>query len=176
MTDTNTILTQIEDTLAAHQAGGVYRDDSVSVDAMRWTTNPAAGSPFGEAIDTYTRAQAIADGLLVEVAEGIAREAGFTVPVAVTAAAWADCVAWSDADNQRTGACQDEQGRLWDVLWMTRCAVRGAPRGTERIRVPLHRVPRAGRAVCPQPESLVAWCGPGDYGEPAITIMQASED
>jgi hypothetical protein len=175
MTDTNRILTQIEDTLAAHQAGGVYADDSVSIDAMRWTTNPAAGSPFGEAIDTYNRAQAIADGLLVEVAEGITREAGFTVPVAVTAAAWADCVAWSDADNQRTGACQDEQGRLWDVLWMTRCAVRGAPRGTERIRVHLYRVPRDGRAVRPQPVTLVACCGPSDNGEPAITIMQPGE-
>src|SRR5215213_8069377 len=97
MHDTNSILTQIDDTLAAHQAGGVYADDSISVDAMRWTTNPAAGSPFGDAIDTYGRAQAIADGLLVEVAEGIAREAGFTVPVALTVAAWGDCVAWSDA-------------------------------------------------------------------------------
>ena len=176
MTDTNTILTQIEDTLAAHQVGGVYADDSVSIDAMRWTTKPVTGGPFGEAIDTYSRAQAIADGLLVEVAEGIAREAGFTVPVAVTAAAWADCVAWSDTDNQRTGACQDEQGRLWDVLWMTRCAVRGAPRGTERVRVPLYRVPRDGREVRPQPVTLVAWCGPGDHGEPVITIMQPGED
>jgi len=176
MNDTDPILTQIDDTLAAHQAGDVYADDSISIDAMRWTTNPGAGSPFGETIDTYRRAQAIADGLLVEVAEEITREAGFTVPVAVTAAAWADCVAWSAADNQRKGTVHDEQGRLWDVLWMTRCAIRRAPRGTERVPVHLHRAPRDGRDVRPQPVTLMARCGPGDHGEPVIAIMQPGED
>ena len=174
--DIDPIVTQIDDTLTAHQAGGVYADDSVSVDAMRWTTTPVAGDPFGNAIDTYSRARAIADGLLVQVAERLAREAVFTVPVAVSAAAWADCVAWSDADNRRTGACQDEQGRLWDVLWMTRCAIRRAPRRTERVPVQLYRVPRDGREVCPQPASLEAGCGPGDNAEPVITIMQPGED
>jgi hypothetical protein len=178
MNDTNPILTQIDRTLAAHQAGGTYADDTVSSDAMRWTTNPEApgGDPFGEAIDVYNRARAIADGLLVEVAEGIAREAGFTVPVAVTVAAWGDCVAWSDADNQRKGTIQDEQGRLWDVLWMTRCAIRRAPRTTDQVRVQLYRVPREGRGVHPQPVTLIACCGPGDSGEPIVTIMQPGED
>jgi hypothetical protein len=82
LSDTNPLLTRIDRALTAHQAGGVYADDSVSIDAMRWTTTPAAGDPFGEAIDSYSRARAVADGLLVEVAEGITREAGFTVPVA----------------------------------------------------------------------------------------------
>jgi hypothetical protein len=162
--------------LHTHETGGVYADDSVSVDAMRWTTNPdAARDPFGEAIDSYSR-RAIADGLLVEVAEGITREAGFTVPVALTAAARGDCVAWSDADNQRKGACQHERGRLWDVLWMTRCAIRRAPSGTERVRVQLYRVPRPGREGCPQPVSLMACCGPGDNGEPVVTVMLPGED
>jgi hypothetical protein len=74
--------------------------------------------------------------------------------------------------TRRKGAVQDVQGRLWDVLWMTRCAIRRAPRGTERVPVQLYRVPRDGRGVCPQPVSLVARCGPGDNGEPVITIMQ----
>jgi hypothetical protein len=177
MSDTNPILTQIDRTLAAHQAGGTYADDTVSRDAMRWTTNPTAGcDPFGEAIDAYSRAQAIADGLLVEVAEGIAREAGFTVSVAVTAAAWADCVAWTDVDNQRKATIQDEQGRLWDVLWMTRCAIRRAPRTTDQVRVQLYRVPRDGHDLHPRLVSLVACCGPGDHGEPVITIMLPGED
>jgi Family of unknown function (DUF6573) len=177
ISDTNPILTRIDRALAAHQAGGTYADDTVSSDAMRWTTNPIAGSdPFGEPVDAYSRAQAIADGLLVEVAEGIACEAGFTVPVAVTAAAWADCVAWTDADNRRKGTVQDEQGRLWDVLWMTRHAIRRAPPGTNRVPVQLYRVPREGRGIHPQPVSLVARCGPGDHGEPVITIMLPGED
>ncbi|WP_194294307.1 hypothetical protein [Streptomyces sp. RB17] len=29
----------------------------------------------------------------------LAREAGFRVPIALTAAVWADCVQWSDEDS-----------------------------------------------------------------------------
>ena len=50
---------------------------------------------FGEPIDVYTRAQALADGALRDVTD-LARDAGFRVPVALTAAAWAEAVAWDD--------------------------------------------------------------------------------
>lgn len=46
-------------------------------------------------ISRYTRAEAIEDGELIDVTE-TAREAGFTVPVARTRAAWVDCVAWGE--------------------------------------------------------------------------------
>jgi len=81
-------------------------------------------SLFGNAICAYTRADAIADGTLVDVTE-TAREAGFRLPVAMTAAAWADCVTWSETDNQRQ-THQDESGRLWDVLWMAAITARKA--------------------------------------------------
>ncbi len=71
---------------------------------------------FGAVIYAYSRAQALADGTLNDVSE-VAREAGFACPVALTSAAWCDCVAWSQADSQRQGY-QDEAGRLWDVLWL----------------------------------------------------------
>jgi hypothetical protein len=96
-------------------------------------------SAEGEVIHGYSRGQAIADGLFIDVAEEISREAGFTIPVAMTAAAWADCVEWTDADTARTGAIQDVQGRLWDVLWMTRFAIRRARGATDRVRVRLYR-------------------------------------
>ena len=60
---------------------------------------------FGESIYRYTRAQAIEDGVLVDVTE-TAREAGFRCPVAITHAAWEDSVAWSKNDNHRR-VCQD---------------------------------------------------------------------
>ena len=44
---------------------------------------------FGDLIDSYSRAQAIEDGTLIDVSE-IANEAGFTIPVAVTQAVWHD--------------------------------------------------------------------------------------
>lgn len=61
-------------------------------------------------IYSYTRAQALADGVLVDVSD-IAREAGFRVPVALTRTAWEDCVAWSAEDSRRQ-VHQDESGRL----------------------------------------------------------------
>lgn len=76
---------------------------------------------FGEAISTYTRAQAIEDGVLVDVSE-IAKEAGFKFPVAVTRAAWADCVEWSDEDNKLScTACRGAAVACGLGLWCCRC-------------------------------------------------------
>ena len=130
---------------------------------------------FGEPIDTYSRAQALADGVMFAATPSLCHEAGFSVPVALTAAAWADCVAWTEADNERQDAVQDQTGRLWDVLWMTRCAISSAPRGLVSVTVDLHRVPCDGRSTEASAVRLVAHIGPGDQGEPVITIMQPHE-
>ena len=53
-----------------------------------------------DVIHTHTRAQLIEDGDLIDVSE-TAREAGFTVPVAITRAAWADCVEWTAETDKR---------------------------------------------------------------------------
>lgn len=63
---------------------------------------------WGEPISVYTREQAIEDGILVEVPEAIAREAGFKHPVALTIGLHAVLEA-------RMGS-EDYTGRLWDVL------------------------------------------------------------
>ena len=127
---------------------------------------------FGEAISTYTRAQAIEDGVLVDVTE-TARELGFRFPVAMTRAVWEDCVTWSDADNKRQ-TYQDERGRLWDVLWMASVAARRNC-GSE-VRFQLYRVPRGGRGVRPRLVVLQMHCGAGGEGEPVITISMLGED
>lgn len=122
-----------------------------------------------EVISAYTRAQALADGVLVDVT-ATAAEAGFRVPVALTAAVWADCVAWDAASEQ---APQDEAGRLWDVLAMAAHAAR-FNRGQSRAPFYVLRVPSRGTRS--EPVQLVAHIGPGDDGEPVITIMQPTED
>ena len=63
---------------------------------------------FGEVISTYSRAQAIEDGVLVDAGE-MATEVGFRIPVALTAAAWSDCVVWSHADSEHQ-VHQDQSG------------------------------------------------------------------
>ena len=135
--------------------------------------NQAITELFGDVIYSYTRAQAIADGVLVDVTE-TAREAGFRWPVAITQAAWQDCVAWSDDDNHRQ-VCQDESGRLWDTLWMAFVAIRGANGGSQ-MEYQLYRVPRDGTSIEAQLTTLKLVCGPGDTGEPVITLMLPGED
>lgn len=127
---------------------------------------------FGDnVISSYSRAEAIVDGVLVDVSE-LAAEAGLRWPVALTAAAHADAVAWTEEiAAAKPGALQDETGRLWDVLTMTVFAIRRAPSGSRRVRVQLQRVPVAGRGTLPRLAELTAVVGPGDTPDPVITIM-----
>jgi hypothetical protein len=136
-------------------------------------TNPnGEASPLGPIIYGYSRAQAIADGVLVDVS-AMARQTGFSVPVAMTSAAWADLVEWSDQDSSRQ-THQDESGRLWDVLWMARLAARCAQGGT--VAVQFYRVPRGGKGRMPRKTTLQMNIGPGDVAEPVITLMIPGED
>jgi len=135
-------------------------------------TGPDA--PFGEVIFSYTRAEAIADGVLVDVSE-TARETGFTVPVALTRAVWADAVAWSDADNERQ-TYQDEIGRLWDVLFMAAMAIRGHRGEGSVLSFEIARIPRDGKSTQSEAIDLKLHLGAGDHGEPVITIMEPTED
>ncbi len=120
-----------------------------------------------EVIHVYSRAQALADGVLVDVST-LAREAGFKVPVAVTAAVWADCVAWPAGV-----AGQDETGRLWDVLYLAGWKARGHPE-EQAVTFGILRVPPGGTE--PTGVSLQLHVGPGDQGEPVITLMHLVED
>ncbi|WP_156055319.1 MULTISPECIES: DUF6573 family protein [unclassified Thiomonas] len=137
---------------------------------------------FGEPISVYTRAQAIEDGQLIDMS-ATAREAGIVWPVALTAAAWADCVAWTDADEKRKGYTgQSESGRLWDVCWMlSRVVLRAARHGLQAtpahpMYVELLRTPREGRGVRPRLAHLKFIVGSDDGGRPVITVMLPGED
>lgn len=123
-----------------------------------------------EIIHTYSRADAIRDGVLVDVTS-TASEAGFKIPVAMTAAAYEDCVRW-DASDPRA---QDEEGRLWDVLTMARLAARDAGE-VRRVIFELLRIDRHGSKETPTRARLALEIGPGDSFEPVITIMQPHED
>lgn len=141
---------------------------------------------FGEAdiISIYSRADAVADGTLIDVTD-VAQEAGLRYPVALTIAAWGECVAWNDDDTRRKGVPQDEAGRLWDVLWMLAVAIKAKNTHNRRARVnepedrvdyQLYVVPRDGAAQRPRLTRLKAVVGPGDDLEPVITVMLPNED
>lgn len=120
-------------------------------------------------IHTYTRAEAIADGVLIDVTE-TAKEAGFRIPVAVTAAVWAGYVAVPPGVE-----AQDERGRLWDVLWMLFVSIRSSHDSGAELRYRLH-VRNDNRAGEPPPVVLKAVCGPADDGSPCMTVMLPEED
>ena len=135
----------------------------------------SAESFFGDVISTYTRAQAIEDGVLIDVSP-IAKDAGFNEwPVAMTAGAWTDCVAWSDRDSQ-TQVYQDQSGRLWDVIFMAFQSIALSRETGDRLLFRLYRVPRDGHSMDAELTTLKLIVGPGDSGEPVITIMLVDED
>ncbi len=135
----------------------------------------AADEAHFEAIHSYSRADALADGVLIDVA-AMAREAGFRVHVALTAGAWEQAVAWTQDDNRRKGVANDEAGRLWDVLWMARHQARRLTAGRREMLFQFYAIPRGGRGQRPRLMTLKAVMGPGDAGEPVLTIMQPAED
>lgn len=120
-----------------------------------------------EVIYSYTRSQALADGVLVDVSQ-MASEAGFRYPTAITA----DLHARITPNEREKALGQSYEGRLWDVVFLASFAARQA--GTqdrcsfevslfEADEAPPHRTHR---------RTLSLWMvvGPGDQGEPVITI------
>ena len=141
---------------------------------MKNTENTSLKELFCPVISCYSRAQAIEDGVLIDVTS-MAREAGFKWPAALTHAAWCDCVAWSEQDS-RCQLHQDETGRLWDVLFMAFYEIRTTTHSGDRLRLSLFRVLKYGHSVEAEEVTLKLMVGPGDVGEPVITIMLPNED
>ncbi|WP_013630076.1 DUF6573 family protein [Rubinisphaera brasiliensis] len=118
-------------------------------------------------IHKYTRREAIADGVLIDVSK-TAAEAGIRFPVAVTSAVWQKVISVPD---DLVGE-QDESGRLWDVLMMFRLAANNT--GGQWLSFQLLVKTEIGAA--PELVTLKANCGPGDDLEPVITVMLPWED
>jgi hypothetical protein len=131
--------------------------------------NETAADIFGPVLYTYSRAQAVADGVQVEVSK-VAKEAGIRFPVFLTRAVYNSFVS---VPPGVTG--QDEAGRLWDIVWLLRFAIRKAQPGQARLPFALY-VRNDNRA--PRLIKLVAMCGALDIddSQPAITIMLPEED
>jgi hypothetical protein len=121
-------------------------------------------------VHVYSRSQAVADGVQVEVTK-TAEEAGISFPVFITRGVFELCVAIPPGVS-----CQDEAGRLWDVVWMLRFAILRARPGVQRIPVALYV--RNSNTERPRLVKLIATCGPLDIDDPqpAITVMLPDED
>jgi hypothetical protein len=69
-------------------------------------------------------------------------------------------------------AGQDLKGRFWDVLWMLKLAIKSSKPGNDRVSFTVNVWDGTRRKKV----NLRSLCGPGDDGEPVITIMLEGED
>ena len=131
-----------------------------------------------ELIFSYTRADALADGVLRDITE-MATEAGVKYHTACTATFWGELV--KPSEFARETMCNSEDGRLWDVLWMFVNATKGRiPHKSYRDGVSDVLEYEALFVMGDKPEAVLrtikAVCGPGDNAEPVITFMLPHED
>jgi len=147
------------------------RRPSPLLDAREEATMSESPNPFDDAelIYRYTRKDALADGEQIDVSE-IAREAGLKFPVFLTRALWDRYVCVPAGVR-----CQDEKGRLWDIVWMLRCAARRTSGARMLFRLHIRNDNSDGT---PPLVTLKAMCGPRDIDDPqpAITVMLPDED
>ena len=154
------------------------------------------GDDVVEVISTYTRQQAIEDGILVDCEQapmGEMRRQLLKWPLAMTTTAFHRYV-WPIDEEANLPPDQSLEGRFWDVLWMFHAAVKGTVparridpcnllfdfccivadptlSSNEAIDATVRSGPDGMRQV-----TLKAVSGPGDDGEPVMTFMLPEED
>ena len=121
-------------------------------------------------IFSYTRAQAIADGVLIDATE-LAKAGGFSVArsrsrPAYGPSAWRCPRAWPDRTRPA------DSGSVLNLLHFAIARQKG---DGQRVDFAVH-VRNDNRAGDPSLVHLYALCGPGDDAEPVITVMLPSED
>jgi hypothetical protein len=131
---------------------------------------------FSEAdiVFRYTRRQAMRDGVLVDCSNAdfgdLCRQLGIRVNVAMTSGAWAATIGGID---EPLPPGQTIEGRLWDVLYAFRYAIAVKGETTDRVHFKVGMQNEKGKR---ETVSLWSLIGPGDEGEPVITIMLEGED
>jgi len=131
---------------------------------------PSDASPFGNVIYAYTRKQALADGVQVDVT-AMAKKAGFRIPVFIT-----DTVYNEYVKVPLDVEAQDEKGRLWDILCALERAIKRVPFGIHEVH--FHCYVCNSMTEPANPVQLFAVCSALDIDDPAssITIMLPIED
>jgi len=122
-----------------------------------------ADQPFGPILFSYTRKQAIEDGVLVDVTE-LARREGFRLHTAMTATLYGEAVRLPAGVKPPEGVKVDEATAVRWLLKRLHREIMRLPAGEDRVHFTMGEI------------SLWALCGPGDEGEPVLTVMLAGED
>ena len=118
-----------------------------------------------EVIDSYSRSDALKDGVLVDVSK-LAKGAGFKYPVAITS----DIEAIIQQAIANPKYCNDYSGVLWDILWMCKLKAKQSKDCEVWFQTIITGVGRK------KLHTFKAICGPGDNMESVVTIMLENED
>jgi hypothetical protein len=118
-----------------------------------------------EFISIYTRAEAIEDGVIIDVT-ATAKQAGFKFPVAITRTVFDRYV-----NPEPMPYMNNMQGRLWDVLNVLKYAIKGIGK-SDTVHFAVAFRMQAGKRVI----ALKSMVSGGDNAEPVITIMLPEED
>lgn len=138
--------------------------------------NPFHDMPL---IFSYTRAQAIADGVLVPLA--LAPRFGFKVPVVITSAGHGSAIAWDERDPKAAEiAAMREAAVLQSALHAAKALTRRQAAGEEverpdRIDFTVEVIANDGTGRLVE-VAFYMLIGPGDSAEPVGTIMLPDED
>lgn len=135
--------------------------------------------PFGPVIYSYTRAQAIADGVLVDISKlwpKLVEEAGIKMPLAMTCTAFQTVVGPISSKGLKESPLpegQSYEGRLWDVLFVFRTVAHAKP-DSDRVHFRVSVL----NLDTHKHETVHLWghCGQGDNGEAVLTLMLEDED
>ena len=118
-------------------------------------------NPFGETIYSYSRSQAIEDGVLVDLSQADSIRQHWKHPFACTSAVWTII----EEALQHPG--QDVSGICHDISTMAKLAIRSV-RETEQIRFTV--------IITGKMHALKLHIGPGDTAAPVLTLMLPYED
>jgi hypothetical protein len=115
-----------------------------------------------EVISSYTRAQAIEDGVLADLSTLFPSDTRlYKYPVACTSAVWNLIETAAKKDTSNAAAI------VWDICYMSaKFPVAKIDESTMLFKVIIGR----------KTHTLKVNCGPGDNAEPVITIMLRNED
>ena len=116
--------------------------------------------PFGEVIYSFTRKQAIADGVLVDLSQFEVVRQHWKHHVACT-----DTV-WSIIETAVNEHAKDHTGILHDLSMCAKAHMGHTSSDTIRFSC----------IVGPNTYNFKFHCGPGDAAEPVLTLMLAHED
>ena len=127
---------------------------------------------FGGVISSYSRTQAIEDGVLVDLTSLSPNDTRlYRWPVACTAAVWGlverACAHRTETAEHVEVPIAEAGPWIWDLCWMSIKAKTRVISPSEHLFICT-----IGRKA----HTFKAVCGPGGQGEPVITIMLADED